>query len=124
MLLAVTATACGDGRATSTTPPAAANVSGVVLAGPTCPVVTPEEPCPPRPVTDAVIEAQRASGQVVANTHTDADGRYALTVGSGTYTLIATTSPGGPLCDPVSVTVSAGNGSTVQADISCDTGIR
>ena len=100
------------------------NVSGVVLAGPTCAVVTREQPCPPRPV-DTEIEAQNAAGETVARTQTDADGKYSLALTPGVYTIIAATSPGGPMfCDPVNVTVPAGPGPAVQADISCDTGIR
>src|SRR5262245_2366609 len=133
LLLAGMVSACVGSESTTTTtttttPAPAANVSGVVLAGPTCPVATPEEPCPPRPVADAEIEAQNPAGEAVAHTRTDAHGRYAIALDPGAYTLIATTSPGGPMsCDPVSVTVSAGSGPAPAAervDISCDTGIR
>jgi hypothetical protein len=125
MVLAVMATACGsDSQATRTTIPPSANVSGVVLAGPTCPVVTRERPCPPQPV-DTEIAAQNTAGETVAHTRTDADGQYSLALAPGVYTLVAATLPGGPMsCDPVSVTVSAGPGPAVHADISCDTGIR
>jgi hypothetical protein len=141
MLLAA-ATACGSSQSTTaittttattattatttttTTPPQDANVSGVVLAGPTCPVVTREQPCPPRPV-ETEIEARNAAGETVAHTRTDANGRYALALTPGAYTVIAATGPGGPMfCDPVDVTVPTGPGPVVQADISCDTGIR
>ena len=123
MVLAVMATACGDSHSTSTIRPPTRDVSGVVLAGPTCPVVTQEHPCPPRPV-DADVAAQNAAGETVARTRTDADGHYSLALTPGEYTLIATTRPGTPLlCDPANVTVLA-QGPAAHADISCDTGIR
>jgi hypothetical protein len=128
-LLAGAVVACGSNersgattqRTAPTTPPPDARVFGVVLAGPTCPVVTPEEPCPPRPV-DAEISAQDGEGAIVATTRTDADGDYTLPLEPGDYTLVADTVGALPFCDPVTVSVPADR--SVRADISCDTGIR
>jgi Carboxypeptidase regulatory-like domain len=94
---------------------------GVVLAGPTCPVETADEPCPPRPV-DAEVNAQDAGGVTIASTRTDADGRYHLSLAPGAYTLVAETDETMSICQPVTVTVPSG--APVQADIGCDTGIR
>ena len=96
-------------------------VFGVVLAGPTCPVETADDPCPPRPV-DAAIDAHDAEGDVLASTRTDADGHYSLTLAPGSYTVVATTGAGLPICQPVTIIVTPGP--PVHADISCDTGIR
>jgi Carboxypeptidase regulatory-like domain len=129
-LLAAAVVACGsDDRggsstqrtAPATTRPPDAQVFGVVLAGPTCPVVTPEELCPPRPV-DAQISALDAEGAIVATTRTDADGDYTLSLEPGDYTLVADTGAALPFCDPVTVSVPTDR--SVRADISCDTGIR
>jgi hypothetical protein len=92
-------------------------VLGVVLAGPTCPVVTPEEPCPPRPV-DAEISAQDGEGAFVASTRTGADGDYSLSLEPGDHTLVADTGAALPFCDPVTVSVPVDR--SVRADISCD----
>jgi hypothetical protein len=129
-LLAAAVVACGSDErggsstqrtAPTTTRPPDARVFGVVLAGPTCPVETPEEPCPPRPV-DAEISAQDGEGAIVASTRTDADGDYTLSLAPGDYTLVADTGAALPFCDPVPVSVPVDR--SVKADISCDTGIR
>jgi hypothetical protein len=95
-------------------------VRGRVTAGPTCPVERPDQPCPPRPV-EARVDAF-ADNRQVAGTQADADGRYALTLPPGRYTLTATTGAELPRCNPTEVTVVANQVAT--ADISCDTGIR
>jgi hypothetical protein len=129
-LFAAAVVACGSdergGSSTQRTAPAtarpgSARVFGVVLAGPTCPVATPEEPCPPQPV-DAEISAQDSEGAIVASTRTDADGDYTLSLEPGDYTLVADTAAALPFCDPVTVSVPVDR--SVRADISCDTGIR
>jgi hypothetical protein len=97
------------------------DVFGVVLAGPTCPVETADEPCPPRPV-DATIDAQDAKGDVLASTRTDTAGHYSLALASGSYTIVASTGAGLPMCQPVTITVTSGP--PIRTDISCDTGIR
>ena len=58
----------------------------------------------------------------VVSTQSDADGRYALTLSPGTYTLTASTGADLPRCAPVDVTVPPNQVAT--ADITCDTGIR
>jgi hypothetical protein len=111
-------TATTNGSTAST--PETSSVFGVVLAGPKCPVETPDEPCPPRPV-DAEIDAHDADGDVVASTRTHANGKYHLSLSPGEYTLVAT-GAGLPVCEPVTATVMTGG--AVRADIGCDTGIR
>jgi hypothetical protein len=96
-------------------------VNGTVTAGPTCPVEQVGHPCPPRPVS-AGIRAQSARGGVVARTHSDANGHYAMALRPGRYTLVVQTGSQFPRCPATPVTVPR-NG-TVTADISCDTGIR
>ena len=131
-LLAAAVVACGSAErggastqrtAQPTTRPPDARVFGVVLAGPTCPVVTPEEPCLPRPV-DAEISAQDGEGAIVATTRTDAEGDYTLSLQPGDYTLVADTGAALPFCDPVTVSVPVAVDRSVRADIICDTGIR
>jgi hypothetical protein len=116
---------CGGSNPSGTGTPSSSSttdgrVSGVVTAGPTCPVERAGEPCPPRPVS-AEIDARTPAGHQVAVTHTDADGRYELRVPSGSFVLSVVTN-GLPRCPATRVTVmSAGD---VTADIACDTGIR
>jgi hypothetical protein len=119
--VATFASGCGSTASTLTSVPAASGiVQGTVTAGPTCPVEQAGHPCPPRPVTGAV-SARRADGTTLTATISDG-GTYRITVPAGTYTLNIQTGSLLPRCPPANVAVSAG--ATVQANISCDTGIR
>jgi hypothetical protein len=102
-------------------PVTGSGVRGTVTAGPTCPVERPDQPCPPRPVS-ARIDARDDAGRTAASTTSDADGRYAMSLAHGHYTLVVVTSESFPRCPDTSVTVQPNEVTT--ADISCDTGIR
>ena len=103
------------------TPPPGSGAYGYVTAGPTCPVEQAGHPCPPEPVS-AELDARDAAGATVGSTRSDSSGRYALSLGPGSYTLVVVTGSGGPRCPNTSVTVAPGK--STRADISCDTGIR
>ena len=112
-LLAAAVVACGSDEqsgstaqrtAPATARPPDARASGVVCAGPSCPVLTREEPCLPQPV-DAEISAQDGEGAIVASTRTDADGDNSLSLEPGDYTLVADTRGALPFCKPVTVSV-------------------
>jgi hypothetical protein len=117
------AVACGGtGWAAGPSSPArTSGVNGSVTAGPTCPVERVGHPCPPRPVS-AAIRAQTGGGRVVGRTHSDGNGRYAMALPPGRYTLVVQTGSTFPRCPTTPVTVPPNR--TVAADISCDTGIR
>ena len=68
-------------------------VAGRVLSAPSCPVEQVGNPCPPRPVPDATVVVRRA-GRVIASAHTDADGRFRITVAPGRCTVRATNAGG------------------------------
>jgi hypothetical protein len=99
-------------------------VSGLVLAGPTCPVVRdpPDPACEDRPVAGAEIIAVDAHGQEIARASTDAEGGFTLALPAGEYQLVpqpvegllGTASPtaivvvdGAPL-DPVTIVYDTG----------------
>jgi hypothetical protein len=66
--------------------PAGPGIAGQALAGPTCPVVKPGDPnCNDRPVVGASILIRDATGTVVAQMTTDADGRFHVSVPPGDY---------------------------------------
>jgi len=69
--------------------PADSGVSGMVTAGPTCPVVTdpPDPSCADRPVEGAVLVVTTLAGVEVDRTTSDAHGRFALSLPPGTYRL-------------------------------------
>ncbi|MBO3746135.1 hypothetical protein J5X84_08670 [Streptosporangiaceae bacterium NEAU-GS5] len=112
------------------TPPPAGSLSpgrglgtvvGRVLAGPTCPVMTAEKSCPPRPVR-ARVAARNDSGRTIKSTKTTRDGRFTLTLPKGKYWLVAGTGKLLPRCPKVLVTVRASQ--RIHKTIGCDTGIR
>jgi len=113
----------GDDGATTTTVSSFA-VSGYAHAGPVCPVETiPHDPaCDDRPVSDAVLHLLDASGTVVAEVTTAADGTFTLTLPAGTYTLVPQPVEGlMGTAEPVEVIV---DGPIAGIDIAYDTGIR
>jgi heat shock protein HslJ len=114
-----TTTTTIDGVTTTTLP--TGGVQGTVTAGPTCPVETPDEPCPPEPLATHVV-ALDADGDIAAETDSDADGRYAMPLPSGSYTLRAGTPGGFPSCPDIDFSLPVAT--MVVVDISCDTGIR
>ena len=94
-------------------------INGTVVAGPTCPVETPESPCPDRPVDGAQVTAKR--GDETRSTTTDPSGTFRLRLRPGTYTVTAVSdSVFG--CDEQRVVVRKRRYSKIT--VTCDTGIR
>ncbi len=121
LITVLSLTLVGCGASASPGLSSAGTLTGRVTAGPTCPVERPDHPCPPEPVS-AKVEAQTMHGQVVASTHTDANGRFRFQLRPGPYTVVAVTPNPLPRCSPTNVTVIARRMVTVAID--CDTGIR
>ena len=86
--MVVALVACGPGGSPS--PAAITGVKGTASAGPTCPVetVSPAPNCADRPVSGATIIIKDEAGKEVASTQTDKDGRYAIPLPAGDFTLI------------------------------------
>ena len=65
-------------------------LTGIVLAGPTCPVVRdpPDPACEDRPVAGAEIVAVDAQGQEVARASSDDEGGFSLALRAGEYQLV------------------------------------
>jgi hypothetical protein len=70
--------------------PASNGVHGVVIAGPSCPVVTdpPDPDCRDRPVPGAVIVVLDRAGRQVARVTSDADGTFSIELAPGAYRLV------------------------------------
>lgn len=64
-------------------------VTGIVLAGPTCPVerIPPDPRCADRPVSGAEILFVNGAGDSVGDALSDADGRFSIALPAGRYTL-------------------------------------
>ena len=65
-------------------------ITGVVLAGPTCPVVQepPDPACDDRPVAGAEIVVLDARGDEVARARTDDAGAFLVALAAGEYRLV------------------------------------
>ena len=103
--------------------PGGTGIQGRVLAGPTCPVVTLNDPsCDDRPVVGATILVLDSRGTEVARLLTDAVGHYEVTLPSGRYTIEPQPVEGFiHAAESVAITVGAG---VASLDIAYDTGIR
>jgi hypothetical protein len=102
------------------------SITGIVTAGPVCPVVTdpPDPDCDDRPVAGAEIVVRDASGKTVGTVRTAEDGTFSVPVERGRYELVPQPVEGlMGTAAAVEVTVREG----VPADpieITYDTGIR
>jgi hypothetical protein len=100
-------------------PTIASGVSGLALAGPQCPVVMADQPCPDLPVDVTLAFGQ--GGSTVSTVETGSDGTFALDLPVGTYDV---TTVGGflPSLGATEVTVPAGSHAWLELHL--DTGIR
>jgi hypothetical protein len=121
----------GTGQVSAPRPTAAVQVStqgtisGSVVAGPTCPVQTAEDPCPPKPVPGRPVSIQTPNGTEVASTVTDASGNFTVHLAAGSYVVRVVTGVGLlglEQVTPGDVTVVAGQTTHIQIEL--DTGIR
>src|SRR5439155_1624638 len=112
--VAVSMAAC-SGAAAPTASQAAASPPGAVnspaaAAGPTCPVVSDNDPtCAERPVAGATVHIVATDGTEVATLTTDAQGRFSADLEPGAYQVVADDAAGlmhRP--DPVAITVTNG----------------
>lgn len=101
-------------------------VEGLVHLGPQCPVETEGEPCDDQPaaavevtVSEQVAGEMYGAGEPVAQTTTDALGRFRVAVPPGDYVV---TAEAGMFCEFMDAHVTAG--AYVTVDVPCDTGIR
>jgi hypothetical protein len=107
-------------------PAADQTITGIVTAGPVCPVVSepPDPECEDRPVAGAEIVLRDASGDEVARARSAEDGSFSISVAPGRYEL--TPQPVEGLMGtaaPVEVTVVDGVPGE-RIEIGYDTGIR
>jgi len=105
--------------------PDATGVSGMVTAGPTCPVVTnpPNPNCAERPVAGAELVILDPDGNEVARTSAGEDGTFNIELAPGSYRIVPQPVDGlMGTAAPVDFVVDAGEPTELQ--ISYDTGIR
>jgi hypothetical protein len=104
-------------------PRATSGIVGLVLIGPTCPVVMLDDPCPDRPVV-ADLVVRTAQGTAVCTTASREDGRFRIGLPPGAYELDPTSGEPGrlPYAAPQHVTVKPGQYTEVR--VAFDSGIR
>jgi hypothetical protein len=112
--------ACGSGDSTDVPSSADSGIRGVVLAGPQCPVVTAESPCPDVPWRGRVQITK--GGDLVAEVTTSDDGRFAIAIEPGSYGLVPVIEGGPQFSTPQRIEVVAHD--FVQVTLTVDTGIR
>jgi hypothetical protein len=99
-------------------------ISGVVLAGPTCPVQMPDDPeCDDQPYA-ATVMVKTANGRFTVTRFTaGSDGHFRVPLFPGTYLLDPLPDASGfPISSPQTVVVQSG--AFTDITISYDTGIR
>ena len=123
LVIALAASACALERTTETI--AEYPVDGTVTAGPTCPVVQdpPDAACADRPVDGASIWIRDATGAVYSDLVTDSDGRFAVRLPQGRYT-VEPQPVDGLLGTAAPQDFEAGPNQTVDLVVRYDTGIR
>jgi branched-chain amino acid transport system permease protein len=122
-LIALVALAAACGGTSATMSPVGTGIGGVVVASPVCPVERPGDPgCAPRPVAGAVVIVRGADGAEVARATTAADGRYAVSLPPGQFTVEGAPVEG-LMGNPSPIGVEVGDG-IVTVDLQYDTGIR
>lgn len=117
VLLAGAVVSCGgDGAGTGTS-----GIRGQALAGPQCPVMTEDSPCPDLPWEGTVLAIDAQTGDEFTVV-TDSEGRFELSLEPGTYEVSITSESSPPFAKPQSVVVEPG--SFTEIVVSVDTGIR
>lgn len=123
LVLSIAAAACAVDR--ESTPIADYPASGVVTAGPVCPVVQnpPDPACDDRPVAGAVLVILDATGRQFTEIVADSAGRFDVMLPAGRYTLEPQPMEGFLGTAPAQE-FEAGPGLTVELIVGYDTGIR
>lgn len=99
-------------------------IRGVVMLGPTCPVVRepPDPDCADRPYATDVLLYRAGESAPLAFTKSDVQGRFEFAIPPGEYIVQGVGERPLPSCGETSMTVAPGVFTAVT--LSCDTGIR
>lgn len=107
--------------AATPTPGGQGQLEGQVLIGPVCPVMQANTPCPDQPFQAHLIVLD-VQGQPALRFQTAADGRFAVSLAAGTYTLRPEPPDGLARAPEQVVTVTAGQ--TTRVTVTYDSGLR
>ncbi len=109
-------------RAQVLPPSGNSGIHGLLLVGPTCPVVREGVDCPDRPAPSVPLVITGVDGAIAARTTTKDDGTFIVLVSPGQYTISKDPNTPFPTITPFQVTVPAGDITDVV--VRGDTGIR
>ncbi|MFF4551152.1 hypothetical protein [Streptomyces sp. NPDC001435] len=121
---ALSAAGCGDSHGAGSSTPSDSGIKGRTMVDGGCPMVREHSPCPDRPLRARLTITGGSPERTVAETTSDAEGRFRISLSPGTYTIRPANLTGAvaPIAQPVSVTVTSGRFTTIV--ISFDSGIR
>jgi hypothetical protein len=125
-IIAATTMTAACGSATDnpqTTPSVSVDIVGRTIVDGGCPVIDTASPCPPRPLSAHVSAVTPTVGTTVAETTSDSQGNFRLSVPPGTYELRArnTTGADRPIAPTTTVTITD---TPVNVTITFDSGVR
>ena len=121
VLVAILALGCGAEQEAAE--PVDSGVRGVVILGPSCPVVQEDVPCPDKPFEAKIRVLDPGSSDVVATTRSGKDGRFVVRLAPGVYVLEGVSlGEAFPFAKLVDVTVRPH--AFTSATVTFDTGIR
>lgn len=118
---------CSNGTSSPSPSPAGVTVTGIVEAGPVCPVERPgDAACDPRPVEGARISIVGSAGSEVAHATSAVDGSFEVSLPPGEYELIPQAVEGIlGTAPPIHIQVRPGGAVTPSPiELEYDTGIR
>lgn len=99
-------------------------VNGKVTLSPVCPVerMPPDPQCAPKPYAINVQAFSAVGNKLIKTVQSDANGDFTVVLPFGDYKIQAVGLNPYPRCSEVAVSIKTGT--TISANISCDTGIR
>jgi len=121
---ALSATGCGDSHGAESPTVPGSGIKGRTMVDGGCPMTRDHSPCPDRPLSARLTITSGDPEETVTETTSDADGHFRIPLPPGTYTIRPANLTGAvtPIAQPMSVTVTSGQFTTVT--IPFDSGIR
>lgn len=111
--------------ATNTSLPGPMNVTGVVVAGPRCPVATVEKPCPDAPVGDVEVTfTPPVASMSKVTVRTAGDGTFSLWLAPGRWTALVQADPAKGVMSAKPEEFVMPDGGSITLTLHGDTGIR
>ncbi|MFF3518590.1 carboxypeptidase-like regulatory domain-containing protein [Streptomyces sp. NPDC002573] len=123
-LATFSAAGCGDAHGTGSPTASDSGITGRTMVDGGCPVVREGSPGPDRPLSARLTVTSGDPERKIAQTTSDADGHFSVSLPPGTYTIRPANLTGAvaPIAQPVSVTVTSGRFTAI--DVPFDSGIR